>query len=128
MNNISVTDFTVNGKCSSCGRCCSDLLPLSKNEVQTIKAYIQKHKIKEQRHNVAFGADLTCPFRDEANRKCLIYPIRPAICRSFMCNHTHEDIAKTKFDFHAKHDVVFMRKEFFGSDEDIDWFMKMVMG
>ena len=110
-----VIDKTLNGKCSNCGECCSDLLPLSDEEVIKIKKYIKKHHIKEQRHNFLQGVDLTCPFRDEANKKCLIYDIRPAICKQFMCNHTQEDIKKSKVSFHKQNKVVFMRNEFFNN-------------
>lgn len=128
MLECSVTDFTKDGKCSSCGQCCGNLLPLSDKEVKAIKQYIRKHNIREQRHNVAVGVDMTCHFRDEANRKCLIYEIRPEICRQFMCNHTHEDIMKAKFDFHQRYTPVFMRNEFYGNKEDIDWFMSILKG
>lgn len=128
MFDCDVTDFTNNGRCSNCGKCCSNLLPLSNNEVKTIKQYIKKHKIKEQRHNAMLGVDMTCPFRDEANKKCLIYEIRPAICRQFMCNHTKEDIMNWKIDFHKKYTVVFMRNEFYGNTEDVDWFRQMLKG
>ena len=128
MDNISVIDFTKNGKCSNCGQCCSNVLPLSDSEVKRIKEYIKKHNIKEQRHNAMVGTDMTCPFRDEANKKCLIYKIRPEICRQFMCNHTKEDIMAWKIDFHKKFNIVFMRNEFYGNTEDIDWFMNMLRG
>lgn len=123
---IMVEDFTKDGNCSNCGNCCSNCLPLSEAEVKRIKAYINKHNIKEQRHNAMMGVDMTCPFRDEANRKCLIYEIRPAICREFMCNHTHEDIMKSKLDIHKINRVVFMRTEFFGNREDIDFFVDVM--
>lgn len=74
------------------------------------------------------GVDMTCPFRDERNKKCLIYEIRPAICRAFMCNHTYEDIMKAKLDFHKINRVVFMRTEFFGNREDIDFFVNVMKG
>ena len=119
---INVTDFTVDGKCSSCGACCSNLLPLSDKEVSDIKKYIKKHHIKQQRHNAAMY-DMTCPFRDEVNKKCLIYPIRPAICRQFMCNHTLKDIENAKLNFHAINRVVLMRNEFFGSNEEFDFML-----
>ncbi len=128
MDNIQITDFTCNGKCSNCGQCCSNLLPLSNSEVKRIKQYIKKHNIKEQRHNVMVGVDMTCPFRDERNRKCLIYDIRPQICREFMCNHTKDDIMKAKFDFHQRYTPVFMRNEFYGNTEDVDLFMNMLRG
>lgn len=37
---------------------------------------IKIRKIRAQR-----GPDFTCPFRDEENRRCVIYPVRPMICR-----------------------------------------------
>jgi Fe-S-cluster containining protein len=91
---------------------------MSNDEVQKIKAYMRKHTIKEQRHNYLTGIDLTCPFRDEANRKCLIYSVRPWICRQFMCNHTQKDIERAKIEAHTKYRPVLMRAEFFGNKED----------
>lgn len=125
---FTITDFTVNGKCSSCGQCCSNLLPMSNREVKRIKAYIKQHGIKEQRHNVASGIDMTCPFRDEANRKCLVYEVRPAICRQFMCNHTKEDIMRAKLNLHEINQVVYMRHEFFGSNEDAGLLQNLMRG
>ena len=30
--NIMITDFTKDGKCSECGSCCSDCLPISRKK------------------------------------------------------------------------------------------------
>lgn len=128
MNDVMVTDYTVNGKCSGCGQCCSNLLPMTNKEIKRIKEYIKKHNIKEQRHNMLMGVDMTCPFRDDFNKKCLIYDIRPAICRSFVCNHSKEDIMKSKLDAHSISRVVFMRFEFFGSKEDISFMTDIMNG
>ncbi len=117
-----VTDFTNNGACSNCGKCCSDMLPLSKGEIATIKAYVAKHGIKEQRHNIATGTDLTCPFRDEIHKKCLIYDVRPAVCRKFICNLPETEMEANKRQLHEKNGFTFMRTEFFGNTEDSDWF------
>lgn len=120
MSYIKVSDYTVDGKCSNCGACCSNLLPISETDIKRIKAYVKKHKIKEQRHNVLGTKtfDMTCPFRDEGKKKCLIYEVRPAICREFLCNHTIDDIRKSKIDFHEKYKLVFMRTLFFGNSWD----------
>lgn len=123
-----ITDFTIGGKCSSCGQCCSDLLPMSNKEIKAIKAYVKEHSIKEQRHNYLTGVDMTCPFRDEANRKCLIYTIRPWICRQFMCNHTQRDIEDAKAKTHEKYRPVFMRAEFFGNKEDVNLQAELLKG
>ncbi len=121
MNNIVVKDCTCDGKCSNCGECCSNFLPLSRKEVKRIKAYIKKHHIKEQRHNALMGVDMTCPFRDETNKKCLIYEVRPGICRTFTCNQSHDVMVRNKIRFHSTNIPVAMRYEFFKSKEDVDW-------
>lgn len=126
---MNITNFTVHEKCSSCGNCCSDVLPMSKREVERIKAYVKEHDIAEQRHNfpVSGCVDMTCPFRDDVNRVCLVYEVRPAICRQFQCDHKPKDIAASKAAFHEKYNVVFMRHTFFGNEEDIR-LMQMMMG
>ena len=65
---LETMDFTVNGKCSNCGECCSTLLPVSDDEIKQIRQYIRKHHVK-LKHNVkapmaARTIDLTCPFLD----------------------------------------------------------------
>lgn len=130
-SHVNVNDRTIDGRCSQCGECCSNILPMSQSEVETIKKYIKKHRIVEQRHNAMMATDMTCPFRDEANKRCTIYPVRPEICRQFMCNHTIEDIKRAKFDLNQKHKAVFMRAEFFKNEEDINFmyeFFKIMAG
>ena len=125
MSSYSVTDYTKDGMCSDCGACCSDLIPISVDEIATIRRYICKHNIKENRHNVMVGVDLTCPFRDEANRRCTIYPVRPMICRQFMCNHTAEDIRRAKWMAMEKYQPVCMRSTFYGNAEETDFFLAL---
>ena len=111
-----VKDRTVGGRCSGCGDCCGAVLPLSRAEISRIKAYITEKGIKEQKRVLyADKIDATCPFRDEGARKCLIYAVRPDICRVFMCNREPSEIDRVKMDFHAKRDVVYMRSEFYGN-------------
>lgn len=115
-----VYDFTVNGECSGCGNCCSNYLPISSKEIKEIKRYIKKHKIKEQKRFLPIAdpaMDLTCPFRSEKEQKCLIYSVRPQICRSFRCDYPRRKIYINKNHFHGKYDVVDMRKEFFGNEK-----------
>ena len=114
---IHVEDHTCNGHCSGCGECCGNFLPMSADEVAAIHRYLKRHPVREQRHNAMMGVDATCPFRDEKTRKCLIYSIRPGICRSFMCNYTLDDLAANKELFHKKNTVVDLRREFFGNGE-----------
>lgn len=75
----------IDGRCSNCGECCSDLLPLTDGEVSKLKRYAQAHNLKEHRQAPFFdpkATDLTCPFRNEQTKRCDVYPVRPLICRS----------------------------------------------
>ena len=112
-----IYDFTENGHCSNCGQCCSRFLPISEKEKKTIRRYMKKHGIKEQKHLLPTAQpveDWTCPFRCESERKCLIYEVRPAICRDFRCDKPQKKIEASKKLYHGKYDAVDMRKEFFG--------------
>ena len=115
-----VYDFTVNGECSQCGACCSNLLPVSSKEVKEIHRYVKKHHIPEQKRFAPLVdevLDLTCPFRPETEKKCLIYSVRPQICRSFRCDYPRRHIQMNKEVLHKRYQVVDMRKEFYGGNE-----------
>lgn len=110
-------DYTKNGKCTGCGACCSDLLPISGKEIKEIERYVKKKHIQEQYHNYpvkSLGFDLTCPFLNDSksNNKCEIYPVRPEICRSFICNDPHGACRNKKL-LHKKYTPVCMRETFF---------------
>ena len=114
-----ITNFTCNGKCSNCGQCCSDFLPISNKEIKTIKRYIEQHKIKECNHLpiiVNNVLDLTCPFRDNVNNKCTIYEVRPEICRNFICSKSMPQIEDTKRLFAETRQTVSMRNVFFNGE------------
>jgi hypothetical protein len=64
--------------------------------------------------------DMTCPFRDDLNKKCLIYEIRPEICRVFQCNQKRDIVVANKMRMHGVNNVVLMRNEFFGNTEDLE--------
>lgn len=64
--------------CTNCGQCCG-IVPASQVEINTIRNYIAVNGISPIKR-----ADKTiCPFRDNKNKKCLIYPVRPLVCRLF---------------------------------------------
>lgn len=113
-----VFDFTVNGECSQCGGCCSDTIPVSSKEIKEIRRYVKKHKIEESVHFVPTIApiewDMTCPFRDNDNKVCTIYEVRPAICRDFRCDKSKKKIQANKNLFHGRYAVISMRETFFG--------------
>lgn len=72
MNNI--LNIPAHTKCTNCGRCCG-LVPASQKEIAEIRQYIKKHGIIPEKQGI------TCPFRNEKEKKCDIYPVRPIICR-----------------------------------------------
>ena len=91
-----VYDFTKDGKCSECGNCCSRYLALNKREINTIRNYIKRHGIVQQKHAQFVYAkpvmDWMCPFLDDTkpNHKCTIYEVRPLICREFHCDNWYK--------------------------------------
>lgn len=119
--NSSPTDLTRKGKCTGCGECCSNILPLSDAEIKRIKAYIKLNNVKEQSHFIIGMAtkpdvDLSCPFMMmTGNKRCVIYEVRPAICRDYVCNKTSKDMSEELLK--EKRKPVFMRETFFGKDK-----------
>ena len=94
---LTVTDLTVDGKCSNCGACCNDIIPLTNADINRIKNYVKKNNIKPINHSNNFlvrpSYDAVCPFRDEENSICTIYSVRPAICRFFTCHDYYQNYA-----------------------------------
>ena len=78
-----ITDNSICGKCSKCGECCTNLLPVSQKEVDIIQRYVIEHKIRPQTHMLVMQNRLSCPYYD--GKKCLIYEVRPLICKEFYC-------------------------------------------
>lgn len=117
-----IYDYTQDGQCSSCGNCCSDLLPISVKEFARIRDYVQRKHIKEciNRPPTAepIGNDFTCPFRDNMRRICTIYEVRPAICRDFQCDKPRQQIEANKKMYHGRYAVVHMRETFFLKGND----------
>ena len=115
-----IYDFTKNGKCIQCGSCCSNLLVMTEEEIETIRKYIKKHNIKEHRHILPLAEptlDMTCPFLNDSkpNEKCDIYEVRPRICREFICCPSKRP-AMNDLKYKLKRRVVDVRSEFFGKD------------
>lgn len=112
--NHGVYNFTDNGKCICCGNCCTALLPVTKEEMKTIKRYIKRKHIKPVIHYGKVDIDLTCPFRNDAEKKCNVYDVRPAICRDFKCDKPQKMIngAKETYHYDSRFHVVNMREVF----------------
>lgn len=115
--NDGTYDFTCNGKCVGCGQCCSNLLPMTDEEIKVIKQYIKANGIKEHSHIVVPLAtptiDMTCPFLDDSKscEKCTIYEVRPRICRDFICDPKQRP--KVDLEWGLKCKPINLREEFF---------------
>lgn len=91
LQTAEITDFTCNGTCSQCGNCCPNILPVTEKEIKRIHAYIKQHNIKPHVIGIPLAnttVDVTCPFlrMDRKTERCSIYPVRPSICRCFICS------------------------------------------
>lgn len=82
-NSNNLVDCSINGKCSKCGECCSNFLPVSQSEVNKIQKYVIENKIRPQKQMLVMKNTLTCPYFN--GKKCLIYEVRPLICKEFYC-------------------------------------------
>lgn len=85
---MEITDCTNNGECSNCGGCCSNFLPVTPREIESIRQYIKRYGIKPQKHFIPSRNpvyDMICPFRDNTKRRCIIYDVRPHVCRVWNC-------------------------------------------
>ena len=109
-----VYNFTDNGKCTCCGNCCTALLPVTKEELKAIKRYIKRKHIKPVVHSEKADIDLTCPFRNDAEKKCNVYEVRPAICWDFKCDKPQKMINETKekYNYDNRFHTVNMRSIF----------------
>lgn len=113
----NIYNFTKDGKCSGCGNCCSNFLPMSQKEVDVIRRYIKKHGVKECKHLLPLATpvfDMTCPFRDNDNNICTIYEVRPKICKQFICDSEKRSKHNRKLLGQTRH-IVDVRSEFYGS-------------
>jgi Fe-S-cluster containining protein len=120
---LGIVDYTNKGKCSNCGECCSNFLPLTDDDIQRIREYIKEHDIKAVNRTYPFAEktiDGRCPFRSDTERKCLIYEVRPAICKVFKCDKPIMD-KKTATKF-FKNNKTFktkaVRETFYGKETE----------
>lgn len=71
-------------KCIKCGKCCGYIVPITKNEKIKIEKYIQEKKINSIKRNFT-KKYIDCKFLNNEN-ECIIYDVRPSICKNFNCN------------------------------------------
>lgn len=81
--NVKITDNSICGNCSKCGKCCTNFLPVTQKEINEIQKYVIENKIRPQTQILVMQNRLSCPYYD--GKKCLVYEVRPLICKEFYC-------------------------------------------
>ena len=110
--------FTKDGKCSGCGNCCSNLLPMSRKEIEIIRKYMKKHHIKESKRLFPLSKkaiDMICPFRDNDKGICTVYEVRPEICKQFICD-SEKRVKHNRKLLRQTREIIDVRETFFGSE------------
>jgi Fe-S-cluster containining protein len=76
-------------KCKQCGECCG-IVPITTKEKDIIIEYCIKNNI-QPRNTLLEQFSITCKFLDN-NNKCMIYDVRPQVCKNFYCNTKFSDL------------------------------------
>ncbi|MGL5176122.1 MAG: YkgJ family cysteine cluster protein [Cetobacterium sp.] len=89
-------NLSPDGNCNSCNECCSILSPVSPKELQVLKRLftrkIEKNYYKHLIHYKGEGIPSICPFSCYETKKCLIYSLRPTVCKKYHCNPDYAKI------------------------------------
>ena len=131
IKNMSINTYenrTHKGHCIKCGSCCTAFLPLSEEDIIVIKQYLSTHEIKPEHNNNTYDTiDTVCPFLSKEGL-CLIYEVRPLICRVFKCNKTGQQVNQRYKKLFMKINVSFrnMWSVFFNDNRaNTFWLMAM---
>lgn len=109
-----------NHKCSGCGSCCGEYLPLRKKDEFRINDFLIANpdfKPSFSIHNDTKNLYVICPFLDEKTNKCRIYDIRPYVCRDFKCDRNKELLKKKRYEYAKNADY----NGFFNGSKTISW-------
>lgn len=105
---MNLNNYCKKGQCSRCGSCCTEMLPLTEDEVKLIRAYVKENNteivspfIYNSEGELRTFSTL-CPFYEPIKQKCLVYQVRPGICRTFKCDRNPELLTKQKNNAHKK--------------------------
>ena len=80
---MELTNYTKDGKCSKCGACCTNYLPMTKREIKRLSRWVKKHHYSAD--SLIDALDFTCPFLNKETLECSCYEIRPLVCQKFTC-------------------------------------------
>ena len=82
-------DFECDVETAECGaKCCSNILLLTQKEIDRIRNYVRRNKIKPFNRNNVLKQEYVdvCPFLNPETLRCSIYSKKPYICEHFTCN------------------------------------------
>lgn len=117
----NLKDMTCNGNCSRCGSCCGMFIPFTDGELKVIKEYVKKHNIQPyDRMNKLTGQfSAHCCFYDENKKECRIYPVRPYVCRDFICSRKNWKEYRDKYELRGKYNSSLSKKTTMASFDDL---------
>ena len=101
-------------KCKRCGKCCSNILPLTKADIKAIRCHSKN--LSENRLLALKDWYMVCPFLNHKN-ECDIYEYRPTICRTYDCEKFKNGVYPDDFVELVKKEKFYttdMREYFFG--------------
>lgn len=58
---------------------------MTRAEVKIIKNYVKEKNIKQIKNIKNGQIENSCPFRNNIDKKCMIYEVRPELCRDYKC-------------------------------------------
>ena len=110
---MGAIDSTKNGKCSKCGSCCSNFIPLTEEEVKQLQELTKQDVEVQIKYLPDNRLVMMCPFLimspDNMNdTRCSIYENRPSICRFFKCD---KPLRQLTLEEQSKYKVVDMMKD-----------------
>ncbi len=100
---------TIAFQCRNCGQCCG-LMYFPPTDKKRINHYL-KTEVSEAEYERVMSqmrGPLTCKYRDKEKKKCLIYPVRPEICKmqghyeGLSCPHQPQFATKSRKEGHDR--------------------------
>ena len=73
-------EIPVHTGCRNCGECCGPVPVYGDDIDEIIKFLAANPQIRIKAKN-RLGKKMKCAYRDDKHKKCLIYPVRPILCR-----------------------------------------------
>lgn len=102
---LKCSNCTSNGSCSRCGECCMPFIPITWKEFKRIKKYIDENNIEPAEIIEGNNVYIKCTFYDRKNKRCNVYPVRPEVCKRFICSHSEEKIDTNRKYFDERAEI-----------------------